>query len=274
MLAAPTATAAQHGAFELVTYNVAGLPEGISQSHPLTNLPLIGGLLNKYDIALVQEDFAYPRELRRGVQSAHASPAFVRGTRLNFGDGLSQFARWPFSDLRRVPWTSCNGIVDSFFDCLTPKGFSVTRQALAEGVWVDLYNLHMDAGWSPDDRAARTAQVAQLADAIRRGSSGNAVIVAGYTNIRQRDRGLLAELLAEAGLADACATLRCPEPSRVDRVLYRSSTELHLEPKAWRIDRGFVDARGEPLSDHLAVAVAFEWQERPSTTVAALPAGP
>jgi endonuclease/exonuclease/phosphatase family metal-dependent hydrolase len=119
-----------------------------------------------------------------------------------------------------------------------------------------------------------TAQVAQLAEAIRRGSPGNAVIVAGDTNMRQRDRALLAQLLAEAELADACATLRCPEPSRVDRVLYRSSTELRLEPKAWRIDRSFVDARGEPLSDHLAVAVSFEWQERAGASVAALPVSP
>ena len=31
-------------------------------------------------------------------------------------------------------------------DCLTPKGFTFMRVKFAEGVWVDAYNLHADAG--------------------------------------------------------------------------------------------------------------------------------
>jgi hypothetical protein len=42
----------------VVTYNVAGLPEGVSRSSPVANLPLIGEGLNRYDLALIQEDFA------------------------------------------------------------------------------------------------------------------------------------------------------------------------------------------------------------------------
>jgi len=263
--ATATATAAarndKKGTFELLTYNVAGLPEGLSSSNPLANLPLIGKLLNKYDIALVQEDFAYPLELRQNFRHAHASPAFVRGNRLDFGDGLSQFARFPFSAFRRVPWLSCHGVFDAFFDCLTPKGFTVARQSLAEGVFVHLYNLHMDAGWSVGDRAARRKQVAQLVAAIRRESAGHALIVGGDTNILQKDAGLLEQLLTEAQLKDACAEARCSEPGRIDRVLYRSSPELQLRPKQWRIAREFVDGGGQPLSDHLPVAVAFDWQQ-------------
>src|SRR5690606_11829337 len=55
------------GAFKLVTYNIAGFPEGISRSRPRTNIPLIAPLLADYDIALVQEDFAYQSLLRAGV---------------------------------------------------------------------------------------------------------------------------------------------------------------------------------------------------------------
>ena len=120
------ASAQRHGKFELLTYNVAGLPEGISRSRPLANLPRIGELLNRYDIALVQEDFAYPLELRRGIRLPHASAPFVR-TGLDFGDGLSQFSRFPLTALRREAWSSCNGVVDAFFDCLTPKGFAMAR---------------------------------------------------------------------------------------------------------------------------------------------------
>jgi len=259
---ATTASGPQKGSFELVTYNVAGLPEGISRSRPLANLPRIGALLNKYDIAPVQEDFAYPLELRRELHHAHGSPAFVRQDRLDFGDGLSQFARLPFSAFRRVPWATCHGVIDSFFDCLTPKGFTWALQSLAEGVTVHVYNLHMDAGWSPGDSAAREGQIAQLVAAIRRDSADAAVIVGGDTNILSRERGLLERLLVQAELKDACAEVRCSEPWRIDRVLYRGSPELLIQARKWRIAPEFIDAKGRPLSDHLAVAVAFEWRRR------------
>ena len=45
--------------FLLLTYNVAGLPEGISSSHPRTNIPQISPMLNEFGIVLVQEDFSY-----------------------------------------------------------------------------------------------------------------------------------------------------------------------------------------------------------------------
>ena len=103
--AVPAPSSAQ-GNLDLVTYNVAGLPEGISRSHPLRYLPLIGKLLNQYDLALVQEDFAYPLELRRELGFAHGSPAFVRGKRIDFGDGLSEFSRVPFSGFMREAWAT------------------------------------------------------------------------------------------------------------------------------------------------------------------------
>lgn len=268
------AAAAVHGltaeaaprSFKLVTYNVAGLPEGISRSRPLANLPRIGQLLNAYDIALVQEDFAYPLELRRLIRRLHGSEPFVRRDRLDFGDGLSHFAKWPFSAFQRHAWSSCNGVIDSFFDCLTPKGFTLARQLLGNDASVHVYNLHMDAGWSPEDAAARRGQVDQLVRAIRTHSSDAPVIVGGDTNIMPGERDLLERLQEEAGLRDACAEARCPEPWRIDRVLYRSSAEVRLRARRWRIAREFVDDKGRPLSDHLPVVVDFEWERVPSRT--------
>jgi endonuclease/exonuclease/phosphatase family metal-dependent hydrolase len=248
----------RHGRFEVLTYNVAGLPEGISRARPLASLPRIGELLNRYDIALVQEDFAYPLELRRGIRHPHASAPFVR-TGLDFGDGLSQFSRFPLTNLQREAWSSCNGIFDAFFDCLTPKGFSMVRVELGAEALVHVYNVHMDAGRTGADRAAREAQVKQLVAAIARDSAGQAVIVGGDTNLLRRDRDLLERLLAGASLSDSCAHTRCPQPWRIDRVLYRSSAVLNLRPSRWRIASEFVGTRDRPLSDHLAVAVRFEW---------------
>jgi hypothetical protein len=247
------------GRFKLLTYNVAGLPDGVSQSHPSVNMGPIGKLLNRYDLVLVQEDFAYAAELRRLLAHPHVTPPFVRGDRKDFGDGLSQFARLPFAGIFREPWRNCHGIVDSYFDCLTPKGFTFARVALGDNTSVDIYNLHMDAGGSPGDVSARAAQIEQLGKALERFSVGQAVIVAGDTNMG-KDEPALANFQARFELIDVCRKLGCPDPGRIDRVFYRSSPGVSLSARRWRIDKTFVDRRGKPLSDHLAVAVDFDWK--------------
>lgn len=253
---------AASGRLRLITYNVAGLPDGVSTAHPSRNMPLIGRLLNGYDLALIQEDFAYAAELRSELAFPYTSEAFVRGRRMDFGDGLSLFAAQRFSDYQREAWRACNGVVDSFFDCLTPKGFSFARLRLAPNVTVDVYNVHLDAGWSAADRAAREAQIEQLLAALRTRSQGHAVLLAGDTNIPSSQRGLLERLQREGELRDACTALGCPEPGRIDRVLFRSNAELRWTPRQWRVERRFVDPQQQPLSDHLAVSVEFDWSAK------------
>lgn len=243
----------------MLTYNIAGLPDGFMTAHPSSNVPQVGPLLAGYDLALLQEDFAYGLLLRSRVTLAHQSPPFVMGGQRGLGDGLSQFSKFGFSDLERTPWQACHGLIDSYFDCLTPKGFTWSRLRLAEGVAVDVYNVHLDAGSSPADRKARALQIQQLTEAVMSHSAGQAVLLAGDTNIRARE-GLVETLERATGLVDVCRKLQCPEPRRIDRVFFRDSGALSWAPRKWSLDRAFVDANHQPLSDHLAVAVELDWR--------------
>jgi endonuclease/exonuclease/phosphatase family metal-dependent hydrolase len=265
----PEAFAAPHapqpaktGVIQVLTYNVAGLPEGLSASRPVSNLPVIGARLNRYDLALIQEDYAYPALLRQRLTLPFVSPGFVPGDARHFGDGLSQFGKVPLAAPRRTPWRVCHGIVDSYFDCWTPKGIALTRAELAPGVSVDVYNVHLDAGGSAEDRAARESQLAQLIETIRENSDQRAAIIGGDFNLTRSERAKLQKLEDVLGARDVCAALGCPEPNRIDRILVRSSPELKLLPRSWRVDHGFRDPSGRPLSDHLAVAVQIAWQAR------------
>jgi hypothetical protein len=250
---------ASAGHVRLLTYNIAGLPDGFSTQHPSRNMGRIGQLLVGNDIVLLQEDFAYATALRQGMTFPFQSTPFVRAGRLDFGDGLSQFAILPFAPLQREAWRTCHGIFGSYMDCLTPKGFTFTRQTLASGVQVDVDNLHLDAGGSEGDRQAREAQLAQLSDAIAKRSAGAAVLLAGDTNIRGQERGVLERFEQQTGLVDVCAALQCEDPHRIDKILFRPSTTLHWVPRSWSLDHRFVDAEGKPLSDHLAVAAELDW---------------
>ena len=251
------------GEFLLLIYNVAGLPDWISGSNPAVNTPLISPLLNGYDIALVQEDFWYHDLLITDAEHPYKSdPMVADPTLTNMGDGLNRFSIFPFGALTREAWEECNGLVGEANDCLTPKGFSVAVTDLGGGADVHVYNLHMDAGGSAGDIAAREAQLIQLAGAIAARSAGAALIVAGDTNLndgRPQDMENLAWFLGETGLADVCRTLDCGD-DRIDRIMLRSSSSVTLAPLTWYLPDEFVDSGEGDLSDHEPVAATLRWE--------------
>ncbi len=255
------ASAARSGRFRLLTYNVAGLPQIVSKSRPAQNSPLVSGLLNLYDMALVQEDFSYHSMLSsRALHEYRSEPMLA--TRALVSDGLSHFSRFAFAGLSRVRWRRCSGYVSAASDCLADKGFSHTRVALAPELFVDVYNLHADAGGTLPDVDVRQHNFEQLAEYVQAHSKDNAVIVAGDTNLRMvnpRDVLTLTRFLDATQLRDVCRSLRCAE-ERVDRVLIRSSAALELSALGWWKDSHFVDATGAPLSDHPAIGVELSFR--------------
>lgn len=252
------------GTMMLLSYNVAGLPGGLSQADPVKNTPLMSPLLNAYGLALMQEDFAFTTQLSSQALHPYKSipgvPAF--GTFMN--DGLTRFSNYPFTGHTRLRWQACNGIIDQANDCLASKGFSVARTTLGAGAIVDVYNLHMDAGNSSGDQTARAAQVDQLLAEIATRSAGHAIIVAGDTNINPsksaENKQMLDKLLLQGNLTDACVHVSCGDVNRIDRVMYRSSAQVQLEALSWKLDTSFVDSAGVALSDHEAVGVQFSWK--------------
>ena len=60
-----------------------------------------------------------------------------------FGSGLNTVANFDWTTFNRIKWNSCNL---NEGDCLTPKGFTFMRMQVANGLELDLYNLHADAG--------------------------------------------------------------------------------------------------------------------------------
>lgn len=284
--AAPAAAAS--GSFNVLTYNVAGLPEGLSSGHPATNTPLISPKLAAYDIVNVQEDFNYHAALYAGDNHPYRT-ATSGGAAI--GDGLNTLSNYAFEDFERVRWNNCTGT-----NCLTPKGFTLSRARLAEGVFVDLYNVHTNADDSDDALAARRANIKQLSDFIQANSSGNAVLVMGDTNTRYTRAGDNIRTLAdENGLTDAWVklvkggtrptqgtdALLCPTTAPtndcevVDKVLYRSSKLLTLNATRYKNEwASFLDSAGGNLSDHFPHTVDFSYTLNPSVRASDFFGGP
>ncbi|MEU9309147.1 jacalin-like lectin [Streptomyces sp. NPDC048256] len=270
---AQAADAATSGTFNVLTYNVAGLPEGLSSGHPATNTPLISPRLAAYDIVNVQEDFNYHAALYAGDNHPYRT-ATSGGAAI--GDGLNTLSDYAFEDFERVRWNNCTGT-----NCLTPKGFTLARVRLAEGVFVDLYNVHTNADDSDDALAARRANIEQLSDFIQANSSGNALLVMGDTNTRYTRAGDNIRTLAdENGLTDAWVqrvkggtrptqgtdALLCPTTAPtndcevVDKVFYRGSKLLSLNATRYNNEwASFLDSAGANLSDHFPHTVDFSY---------------
>jgi hypothetical protein len=187
------------------------------------------------------------------------------------GDGLNRFSVFPMEPVARYAWDSCNGLVSAAADCLAQKGFSFSWLDLAPGARVGLYNLHADAGRDVEDAAVRRRQLEQLREHLLGSLAVGAVLVAGDFNLlgfTDEDEPLLQELLDATGLADACRQLACGE-ELFDRMLFRGSAALTLEPLLWTTVPEFVDVGGSDLSDHKAVNVVFRWTWMPEGGAAA-----
>ncbi len=247
------------GSFSLLTYNVAGLPQGLSGSNPTVNIPQISPLLNSYDMVLVQEDFAYNTLLTQDAYHPYQSITSQPSTALG-PDGLNRFADFSFSGFYREKWMFCFGTFSNANDCLSEKGFSFATHLIAPGVEIDVYNLHADAGGAPGDVQARTDQFAQLATYILAQSANRAILVAGDTNLGgfdPDDEPVLVDFMQVCGLTDSARHLGMQE--KIDRVLFRSGDHVLLEAVFWRIADEFVDAAGNDLSDHNGIHVDIDW---------------
>lgn len=282
--AAPAA-AAGAGTFSVLTYNVAGLPESLSSaSTPRdTSTTEIGRRIAPYDIVNVQEDFNYHAYLYATDTHPHRT-ATSGGAGIGSGLNTVSDHAWDGDDFERVGWNSCQ--LDSG-DCLTPKGFTFMRERLAEGVYVDFYNLHTNAGTNDGDEASRADNLSQLTSFIGTHSAGNAVVVMGDTNTRYtRSADTIAEFASANGLTDAWVklirggtapakgsdALVCDQSGAtvpntcevVDKVLYRGSKLVTLNATSYANEHAeFLNDDGLMLSDHDPVTVGFSWSQNP-----------
>lgn len=285
------------GELTVLSYNVAGLPQEISQENPTEHLPLISPLLDDYDVVLTQEDFDwwmpllegfdfvnYHERLRADATHEHRTAPYpgpeatgvdvAARPDLQIGDGLGVLSRFPFADEQRVPWVGCFGGFDTSdggaADCLAVKGFAVVRMTLADGVEVDVYTLHAEAGGTEGDQSLQEDDFAQLAAFVDEHSDGRAVILGGDTNLHtesdhpdasgEADTVIWQRFLDDTGLIDSCVALDCAETDAIDKIAFRSDGGVELEATDHEFPtEQFVDAAGDDLSDHPPLVVGFRW---------------
>lgn len=181
------------------------------------------------------------------------------------------------------------------------------RVKAAEGVWIDFYNLHADAGLDAGDITTRAKNLAQLSTYIAKWSPGMPIVVMGDTNARYTrtgDRGSLDTFAFNTRTTDAWLSLIrmgsipttelvCPFPfppgtpgtpgtpqetqsacEVTDKFFSRSSTAIMLTPSSYVTESDtFLSPAGYPLVGYYPQRVTYTWMLSDSIRMGDPPGG-
>ncbi len=252
------------GSFQVLTYNVHGLPSGVTGSNTEELIAQIAPLLIGYELIGLQEDFMEENHELIVDQLEHQTEVWFSEPLEDryYGSGLSLLSDFELVEVHQQHYSSCHGVLDNSSDCLASKGFLRTRLLLAEGIELDVYNTHMEAGGSTEDSAVAAEQVDELIEQMLLDSADRAMIFMGDTNLKEaipEEAELLTRFTDEVGLEDCCEAVGCSKPGQIDRIFIRSSAQLQLVVESWAEQEQFVDSEGAPLSDHPAIACLVSW---------------
>ena len=147
------------GSFKMISYNIAGLPIPSSETEDgrdaLVDTVEIADILNRqdYDIIAVQEDFNYDsyfRQMLTNYQNVTDSKGnvierhqTVHSGGVPLGDGLNVFSSYALYNEDREAWEESSGIIEGGSDELTYKGILLTTFKVADGHYVDIYNMFL-----------------------------------------------------------------------------------------------------------------------------------
>jgi hypothetical protein len=289
--------------FSVMTYNVRGLPPPAIEDRTaeiaaiaplLEDFHTPGGSIAGIDsVVLLQELFFqnYYDTLTNPLTVTYANKTAKDTSGPNgIGDGLNMLSDFTFTGFDRPQWPDCfgtNGAAGS--DCDTNKGYSFARFSI-DGLSVDIYNLHADAGQDADSQLARRNNIDQLIAAINtRSPAGTAFIVMGDTNslYTRTPDDTVESIASNTGATDVWVELvnggivpgAGPEIESgcdtdpagsdcelIDKVIYRSGDTVTLQALNYEVpDEVFSDVNGD-LSDHFPVVVRFSITAATTTT--------
>ena len=265
------------GSFNILSYNVGGLPEIISSSTPSKYTKLISPKLNDYDVVNCQEDFAYNDDLTSQLELPYQTEF---SGNVPFGNGLMTFSRFPLYMSTKIKWKDTHGIIIDGADQMIPKGFTYSSMEIKPGFFIDIYNIHTDADCDEKSMAARRSNMAQLAEYITNASAGKAVLVFGDTNSRYTREGddfyelvLQPCNLQDAWINNIMGGIIPPKgESRmvddlgqlgevVDKIWFRSGKNVEINASTFSVlFTEFTDYEGNQLSDHYPITSRIDYK--------------
>ena len=254
---------------KVLAYNTHGLPSILAADKPRIRFPIIASLVTRYDLALLQEDFAHHDLL---VQNLTKKSGVFRGENPKIArcfvcapSGLTLITQtldkdWKIKKSSFHAFEECSGWLSRLNDCFAQKGFQEIAFVSTSGHELLLINTHLDAGRSQWDREARKKQLEQLAFSIEKAVRKEAIIVGGDFNLDwddNEDKKLLYSFLDRLKLTLAVRGGASNKRWRtLDYIFFRSGLNAQLRVADSGEDFSF-SPDSQPLSDHPAIYANF-----------------
>jgi len=283
ILYSSTLVLAGKGQLNVLSFNVAGLPEFLQNNGESLDKTTATKEIGKYfanyqkfiDIIHVQEDFHYNDILYK--YDTHPYHTKSSGD-VPFGSGLNTLSNYPYIHFERHKWNHCSDA--SSFDCWTPKGFTSMKILFDDDAIINFINLHADAGTEDGDEDARNSNLQQVSDFINSNCPDEAVIIFGDTNSRytrskdnieifHNQNGLINPWIQISRNGDVpkkgSSSIMCDLPSNVtscetvDKLFYRGSKTIDLNATSFNYADGLFTYNGNQLSDHNPIFVNFTY---------------
>ncbi|MBQ2774385.1 MAG: hypothetical protein IJF40_00660 [Clostridia bacterium] len=264
---------------KMMNYNVAGMPK-FDGTDVAANQQTIAKYIvdNNFDIVATQEDFGYHRKLVKGLNGFNYFTNHSGS--IPGGDGMNVFTKtMPIYNEERYPWDESYGTIEEG-DTLTPKGLMHVVIEIADGVYIDFYNLHADAFGSDGSIAARESNYKQTVDLIEENYKkyNRPVIVTGdfnhfhHTNAHENSN-MYAIFQERCGLKDAWIEVHNDGDyfnfskwyslggywgvwDSVEKFMYKDGGGITLEPVDYKYT-WIKNETGANTSDHAAAECTF-----------------
>lgn len=259
--------------FSILTYNVQMRPVLDQNDYKATR---ISPKLNFFDIATIQESFAKKSRLMKDALHPEQRHFTDKRHCFSFVDsGLSTLSKFPVIFEAKEIYHSYAG----FSDSLASKGILLTR-LLIDGLILDLYTTHMQAGYTDSENRARREQAKQVIEFVNRHSPReHSVLIVGDFNMSPKrpdrkfedfkpqhyshERDMIQRtdsfqlMLEGLELTDVQDLLEPKKVDEIERMVFRAGCNHEFRPeKVYRAPQ-FIDEHGAPLSDGLPLGAEF-----------------
>jgi len=207
------------GNFRVITYNVWGLPVPVKLNHK--HLPRIAHAIPIYnaDVILFQETFTKRAAI---LEKMPEYPYIAKGPSKKgkaIDAGLTVVSKHPIVRVLTKKYSRCTGT-----DCLANKGVmlaTVKHPTIGE---IDVYNTHLNAGFSAK---AKWDQIAELVAFIRAQGPGRRVIIGGDFNLEPNSE-YYSMLVGQLGFRDTQQTFAEENPHLPKEIRYPITHTLYM----------------------------------------------
>ena len=258
-----------------------------------------------YDIIGCSEDFNYHGSLMSALSDDYSSgkvwatlsasglslSMLLNGFRFDT-DGLNFIWKNSTCSAANETWTQWTSMAKTDGNQYVKKGYRHYDLTLSDGVVIDVFVLHMDAGDNEDAISSRLSQWRQLAEAVNAADSSRPKLILGDTNSRWTREDIASNFMARlnksltatdvwveffrdgyqpttdmADLTDQSNPENYSNYEVVDKIIYVNpwiGNTVQLVPQSFRIEQDYTydtidhDGNTKPLGDHRPVVVTFK----------------